>query len=88
LPHDRDVRDARNAVQRNGRFREQRRSHDRQRGVLGPVRFDRTGKLMAAANAQRGFETVEHVHRPGKRSQSTRAGPAKRASPRRVAKMT
>ena len=64
LPHDRNVRDVRNATQRDGRLREQCGRHDRKRGILRPVRLDGAGKLLASVDPERGFEPIEYVHDP------------------------
>ena len=49
-------------LQRDRRLGEEGGGHDRERGVLGPMGFDRAGELMAAADAERGFEPIENVH--------------------------
>jgi hypothetical protein len=61
-PHDRDIGDARHAVQRDGRLREQGGGHDRKGCIFRAVGLDRAGKAVAAAHAQRCLEPIEDVH--------------------------
>ena len=60
--HDRDVRDARDAVQRHRRASQERRGHNRQRRVLRAVGFDAAFEPVAASDAQRRIQSIQDVH--------------------------